>query len=164
MITNLSKIKNAIFKAAQAIGGTDEGMAAELAEQVAERIEKAYHSTVPTVEQVQDIVEETLIDNGHARTAKEYILYRAERTKVREMNTRLMKVYEDLTFKAAKDSDMKRENANIDGDTAMGTMLQYGSTVSKEFAKSYLMKAKFAEAHDSGDIHIHGRHLQWGAA
>ena len=67
---------------------------------------------------------QVLIENGHARTAKEFILYRAERTRVRDMNTRLMKIYEDLTFKEAKDNDTKRENANIDGDTAMGTMLK----------------------------------------
>ncbi len=70
-----------------------------------------------------------------ARTAKEYILYRAERTRVREMNTRLMKVYEGLTFQSAKDNDIKRENANIDGDTAMGTMLKYGSEGAKQFTK-----------------------------
>jgi anaerobic ribonucleoside-triphosphate reductase len=152
---DLIKIKNAIFKAAQAIGGTDEEMAADLAKQVSDRLEREYHSATPTVEQVQDIVEETLIDNGHARTAKEYILYRAERTKVREMNTRLMKVYEDLTFKAAKDSDMKRENANIDGDTAMGTMLKYGSEGAKQFYNMFILNPKHANAHNNGDIHIH---------
>ena len=152
---DLEKIKNAIFKAAQAIGGKDEAMAVDLARQAADRIEKTYHATVPTVEQVQDIVEETLIDNGHARTAKEYILYRAERTKVREMNTRLMKVYEDLTFKSAKDSDMKRENANIDGDTAMGTMLKYGSEGAKQFYNMFILNPKHANAHNNGDIHIH---------
>ena len=70
------------------------------------------------MEEIQDAVERVLIENGHARTAKEFILYRAERSRVREMNTRLMKTYEDLTFKEAKDNDIKRENANIDGDTA----------------------------------------------
>lgn len=62
---------------------------------------------------------------------------------------------EGLGLKSAHEDDTKRENANVDGDTAMGTMLQYGSTVSKEFAKSYLMKKKFSDAHDDGDIHIH---------
>ena len=58
-------------------------------------------------------------------------------------------------MRSADEDDTKRENANVDGDTAMGTMLQYGSTVSKEFAKSYLIKKKFADLHDAGDIHIH---------
>ena len=76
-------------------------------------------------------MEKILIENGHARTAKEFLLYRAERTRIRDMNTRLMRIYSDLTFKDAKENDIKRENANIDGDTAMGTMLKYGSEGSK---------------------------------
>ena len=68
---------------------------------------------------------------------------------------KFLKTIEGLGLKSAAEDDTKRENANVDGDTAMGTMLQYGSTVSKEFAKAYLMKKKFADAHDAGDIHIH---------
>ena len=64
---------------------------------------------------------------------KKYILYRNERTRVREMNTRLMKVYEDLTFQSSLENDVKRENANIDGDTAMGTMLKYVPRGAKQF-------------------------------
>src|SRR5699024_10489924 len=89
------------------------------------------------------------------KTAKAYIIYRAERTRVREMDTRLMKVYEDLTFKEAKDSDIKRENANLDGDTAMGTMLKYGSEGAKQFYEMYVLDPKHAKAHEDGDIHIH---------
>ena len=63
-----------------------------------------------------------------SQTAKAYILYRSERSRAREMNTRLMKIYEDITFSSAKDSDIKREERpTSDGDTAMGTMLKYGS-------------------------------------
>ncbi|MEG1584953.1 MAG: anaerobic ribonucleoside-triphosphate reductase, partial [Anaerovorax sp.] len=113
------------------------------------------HTDSPTVEQIQDGVEKILIENGHARTAKEFILYRAERTRVRDMNTRLMKVYEDLTFKDAQDNDIKRENANIDGDTAMGTMLKYGSEGAKQFYEMYVLDPKHSKAHSSGDIHIH---------
>ena len=71
------------------------------------------------------------------------------------MNTNLMKVLTDLTFKPAKDSDIKRENANIDGDTAMGTMLKYGSVSAKEFYELYVLEPKHAKAHSEGDIHIH---------
>ena len=63
-----------------------------------------------TVEDCQDIVEDVLIEHNYAKTAKEYILYRAERTRIREMNTKLMRIYEDLTFKEARDNDAKREN------------------------------------------------------
>ena len=151
---DLEKITQAIYMAAQAIGGTDYETAEELAKEVLSTLESS-GVTEPTVEQVQDTVEKVLIENGHARTAKEFILYRAERTRVRDMNTKLMKIYEDLTFKAAKDNDVKRENANIDGDTAMGTMLKYGSEGAKQFYHMYILNPKHSKAHLDGDIHIH---------
>jgi len=154
---NIEKIANAIFKAAQAVGGSDYDQAMALACEVSEQADAKARETgiVPSVEEIQDMVELTLIKHGHARTAKEYILYRAERTKVREMNTRLMKIYEDLTFKSAKDNDIKRENANINGDTAMGTMLKYGSEGAKQFNELYVLDPKVSRAHVNGDIHIH---------
>ena len=154
---NIEKIANAIFKAAQAAGGKDYEIAMALACEVCERVEKdcAATGSLPTVEQIQDMVERVLIDKGHSRTAKEFILYRAERTRIREMNTRLMKIYEDLTFKDAKDNEVKRENANIDGDTAMGTMLKYGSEGAKQFYELYVIDPEISKAHKNGDIHIH---------
>ncbi|MCH5304696.1 MAG: anaerobic ribonucleoside triphosphate reductase, partial [Ruminococcus sp.] len=151
---DIEKISQAIYKAAQAIGGTDYETANELARQVCDMLE-SQAETQPSVEHVQDTVEKVLIENGHARTAKEYILYRANRTRVRDMNTKLMKIYEDLTFKSAKDNDVKRENANIDGDTAMGTMLKYGSEGAKQFYHMYILNPKHSKAHLDGDIHIH---------
>ena len=152
---NIEKIASAVFKAASATGGKDYKTAMELAEKVVAFIEESMDKRVPDVEEIQDAVEKILIETGHARTAKEFILYRAERTKVREMNTRLMKVYEELTFKDAKDNDLKRENANIDSDTAMGTMLKYGSEGAKQFYEMYVLKPEHARAHNEGDIHIH---------
>ncbi len=149
------KIADAIYKAAQVLGGNDYEMAQDLAQKVEDYVEATIQGHTPTVEEVQDAVEHTLIENGHARTAKEYILYRAERTRVREMNTRLMKTLEDLTFKDAVDNDVKRENANIDGDTAMGTMLKYGSESAKQFYEMYVLNPRHAKAHRDGDIHIH---------
>ena len=150
----IDKISTAIYKSAEAIGGHNRGVAEELAKQVEDYIEKEEKISTPTVEHIQDVVERTLIESGHSRTAKEYILYRADRTRHREMNTRLMKIYEDLTFKAAKDNDIKRENANIDGDTAMGTMLKYGSEGAKQFYEMYILDPAHAKAHREGDIHI----------
>lgn len=151
---NIEKIANAIYKAAQSVGGSDYEEALELSGKVVDMLMSS-DLTSPTVEQIQDCVEKVLIEEGHAATAKAYILYRSTRTRAREMNTRLMKVYEDLTFKSAKDSDLKRENANIDGDTAMGTMLKYGSVGAKEFYEMYVLDPKHAKAHAEGDIHIH---------
>ncbi|MCI9405363.1 MAG: anaerobic ribonucleoside triphosphate reductase [Oscillospiraceae bacterium] len=150
-----SKITDAIYKAAQVLGGSDRQTAEELTCKVIAYLTDELHETRPTVEQVQDAVEKILIENGHARTAKEFILYRAERTRVRDMNTKLMRIYEDLTFKPAADNDIKRENANIDGDTPMGTMLKYGSEGSKQFCEMYVLDPVFSKAHTEGDIHIH---------
>ena len=152
---NIEKIANAIYKAAESMGGSDYDEALEIARRVCDYIESSEKNKIPSVEEIQDAVEKILIEEGHASTAKAYILYRANRTRVREMNTKIMKIYEDLTFTSAKDSDVKRENANIDGDTAMGTMLKYGSCGAKEFYEMYVLDPAFAKAHSEGDIHIH---------
>ena len=152
---DINKIATAIYKAAEVLGGNNAEMAMNLAEEVEKYLVEVCHNEKPTVEEIQDAVEKVLIENGHARTSKEYILYRAERTRVREMNTRLMKTYEDLTFKDASEVDNKRENANINADTAMGTMLKYGSEGSKQFYQMFVLKPEHAKAHREGDIHIH---------
>ena len=151
---NLQKIADAIFKAAASVGGSDHDTALELAVEACEYLE-SQGNTTPTVEEIQNAVEKTLIEKGHAQTAKNYILYRANRTRAREMKTSLMEIYKDLTFKDAKDNDIKRENANIDGDTAMGTMLKYGSEGAKQFNKLFVLRPEHAKAHEEGDIHIH---------
>lgn len=112
-------------------------------------------SDTPTVEQIQDLVEMALIKKNHSQAAKAYIIYRSERNKIREMKTNLMKIYEDITFSDSKDSNIKRENANVNGDTAMGTMLKYGSEGAKQFYKMFILKPEHSEAHQNGDIHIH---------
>lgn len=152
---NIEKIANAIFRAAQAVGGTDMSTAMDMAVKTCELYEANYGKETPTVEIIQDLVEKTLIENGHAQTAKAYILYRYERTRDREMKSNLMKTMGELTFDSAKDSDIKRENANIDGDTAMGTMLKYGSSAAKEFYEMKVLNPAHAKAHRDGDIHIH---------
>ena len=89
------------------------------------------------------------------KTAKEYIIKRANRERIREMNTSLMKSYEDLTFGKSSEVETKRENANIDGDSSMGTMLKYGSEGAKKFNLLYVVPPEESEAHSNGDIHIH---------
>lgn len=110
---------------------------------------------VADVELIQDVIENALISTGHRKTAKEYIARRAQRDRARDMNSRLMKSFEGITFKNSIDNDTKRENANIDGDSAMGTMLKYGSESAKEFNLLYLISPDIADAHRNGDIHIH---------
>ncbi len=125
-------------------------------------IEKNYEENDKIkIEEIQDMIEDQLKKQGYDDVYKSFSEYRERRNQSRQVFSdekklhKFLKTIEGLGLKSAHEEDNKRENANVDGDTAMGTMLQYGSTVSKEFAKSYLMKAKFAEAHDSGAIHIH---------
>jgi len=152
---NIEKIANAIFKAAQSCGGSDFNEAMNIAAETCNIYSQQNGDRVPTVEEIQDLVEKVLIERGHAKTAKAYILYRYDRTRSRDMKTNLMRVLKELTFNPAKDSDIKRENANIDGDTAMGTMLKYGSVSAKEFYEMYVLEESHAKAHKEGDIHIH---------
>ena len=152
---DVNKIAAAVFRAAGSQGGTDRAMSNAIADMVAVELERDFGDAIPEVEQVQDLVERTLIKTGHARTAKAYILYRNERTRLREMKTRLMSTMHDLSFKDAEENDLKRENANIDGDTAMGTMLKYGSEAAKQFYEMFLLKPEHSRAHNEGDFHIH---------
>ena len=126
----------------------------KLTKSVIHRIEE---EETPAVEFIQDAVEKVLIKNNFASTAKAYILYRAEHAKIRDAEGDLMDIYNELTFKRAKDADIKRENANIDADTAMGTMLKYGSEGSKYFIDHHILPKDIAAAHIDGDIHIHDK-------
>ena len=170
---NIEKIADAVIKAFRASGELDEQIKASQAQMTllgtddlltnvalkvaAEAVGhlEAENKTKPDIEEIQDAVEKALTEGGYANTAKSYILYRAERTRVREVNTRLMQTLHDITFSSAKESDLKRENANIDGDTAMGTMLKYGSESAKHFYTMMMLKPEHSRAHMDGDIHIH---------
>lgn len=152
---DINKIANAIQKAfSSTVGKKDYNICLQLAKTVCQHLQQQYNTT-PSIEQIQDMVEKVLIENGHINTAKAYILYRAERTRIRNMNSRLMKTFEDITYKDVSDSDIKRENANIDGNTAMGSMLKYGSEGAKHFYECYVLNPAHSEAHQNGDIHIH---------
>ena len=157
---NEDRITRAIFKAASEVA-KEEGivpsyeMSEELSQNVIKVLSSKFKETIPGVEDIQNIVVKVLIEDGHARTSEKYITYRNERSRIRNSRTRLMKSISQITFEDASDANIKRENANIDGNTAMGTMLQYGSTVSKEFCKTFVLKPEHVNAHDSGDIHIH---------
>lgn len=153
---HVEKIATAIEKAFQACAAMqDRSVADEIAAKVAKKLDEGAIEGTPTVEGVQDIVEETLIESGFVQTAKSYILYRAERSRVRDVNSRLIQTLKDITFSKAADSDLKRENANINADTAMGTMLKYGSESAKQFYEMCVIDPRFAKAHREGDIHIH---------
>lgn len=151
----VNKIAGAIYKAFQATEAKyDLETAIAVAKEVENKLE-ARHTELPTVELVQDTVEETLIEKGYVRIAKAYILYRAERTRSRDRKSRLMKTMEEITFQDSKDSDLKRENANVNADAPMGTMLKYGAEAAKQFNEMFVLNPMHSAAHKSGDIHIH---------
>ena len=113
------------------------------------------------IEEVQDLIESSLKHYNYNEVYESFSNYREKRRESREFffddkkKHKFLKTIESLGLKSSFEDNSKRENANVNGDTAMGTMLQYGSTISKEFSKAYLMKKKYSELHDEGYIHIH---------
>lgn len=145
---NETKITDAIFKAAQAVGGEDRTLAMELTLDVMKLLRQKFGGEVFGVEDVQDCVEKVLIEKGHARTAKAYILYRAHRNRIRDAKSELMDAVEDILV------ETNRENANV-SNSPSAKMLQIASAASKKYYLSRMIPAEQAQAHISGDIHIH---------
>lgn len=146
---DIEKIAVAIFKAAQAVGGSDQVLAHELAQEVIIYLQKETDkSKIPTVEGVQDAVEKILIETGHARTAKAFILYRSQRSRIREGKSELMDTVADILVETS------RENANV-GNSPSAKMLQIASAASRQYYLSRLIPEDISQAHRNGDIHIH---------
>ncbi len=129
---------------------------------VLKKIEKATKETTKfKIEEIQDYIEEELSKQGYEDVFHSFKEYRERRNQSRssffedKKTHKFLKSLENLGLKSANEEDSKRENANIDGNSPMGTMLQYGATVSKKFAKAYLMRPEYARMHDEGMIHIH---------
>ena len=153
---NQEKITDAIAAAGLDTGEFKYDRAKQLSDKAVKTMRDEVMDRIPTVEQIQDIVEKVLMESSFKRTAKSYITYRNDRSKTREAKTDLMRAYRTIAIAdASEDSDVKRGNANVDGNSAMGKMLQFGAEGAKVFAKLALMKPDIAKAHDSGDIHIH---------
>ena len=153
---NQEKITDAIAAAGLETGEFKHDRAKQLSDKVVKTMREEIMGRIPTVEQIQNIVEKVLMESSFKRTAKSYITYRNDRSKTREAKTDLMRAYRTIAIAdASEDSDVKRGNANVDGNSAMGKMLQFGAEGAKVFAKLALMKPDIAKAHDSGDIHIH---------
>ena len=158
---NEDKISNAIRKALisahpddKSTSQYEEDLVEKLTRRVVSDIEKQ-NLEEPSVENTQDIIEKVLIQEGMASEAKNFILYRQNRTNVRNYNTDLTKIYRDLTSKSPADMDLKRENANIDANAPMGLMLRFGSEGSKDYVRRYVLRPEHSIAHSRGDIHIH---------
>ncbi len=150
-----NKIAAAILRSLEASGDGNAADAARVANDVQRELEGRFPTQAPNIEDIQDAVERQLMNHGFSAAAKAYILYRANRTRAREANTSLMKTIDEITNIDARVSDMKRDNANIDGNTAMGSMLQIGSAGAKAYNEMYLLRPEHAKAYREGDIHIH---------
>lgn len=152
-----SKIEDAVYKAAVACAIKDEAarsVAGDVCNKVTDHLELV-RADKADIESIQDLVESSLIELGYGSVAKAYILYRQKRTDARESRSHIMKTMFDITFRDAVESDNQRENANIDADSSMGTMLKYGSEIAKEYYLKEIITPEFAKAHREGRIHIH---------
>lgn len=152
---SIDKISAAVDKANKATDGRMTTAEVSYVATVTEASLISHNKLEPTVEEIQDTVEQALSALGFNDVAKNYIIYRAKRTQMRNMKDNLMQKMHELTFSDAKYSDEKRENANVNGDTPMGLMLKYGSTAAKEYDKLFVLEPDVSQAHESGDIHIH---------
>ena len=150
-----NKIAAAILKALEVSGDGNAADAVRVANDVQRELEALFSKESPNIEVIQDTVERQLMNHGFNSAAKAYILYRANRTRAREAATSLMKTIDEITNIDARVSDMKRDNANIDGNTAMGSMLQIGAAGAKAYNEMYLLRPEHAKAYREGDIHIH---------
>ena len=139
----------------------DEKEVNKVKEKVLDYIKKEYKDRKTIgIEDVSDAIEVILKKTKHEDVLESFKGYRERRAASREafvvkQQHKFVKSIESLGLKSAGEENSKRENANVDGDGPMGTMLHFGSTVSREFAKAYLMDAKYSRSHDEGYIHIH---------
>lgn len=151
---NATKIADAIYKAALACGGNDHDLADELCDKVIALAEEKFGSRIPHVEEIQDLVESVLIEAGHAKTAKAYILYREKRKAARDMNALIgatVGMFSD--YLGDKDWNIQ-ENANM--QKSVNGLNNY---VREAFTKKYWLHEVYPEevriAHEEGDLHLH---------
>jgi len=148
------RITNAVWKAAKAVGGKDKEQAKIISNQVVAELQKRFGDEgVPTVEEIQDIVEKTLIEKGHAKTAKAYILYRKQHQDLRELASLLSSA--DLVDQYLEVEDWRvRENSNM-SYSLQGLNNYLSSTLVAKYWIARIYPPKIGDAHFSGDMHIH---------
>ena len=152
---DIQRIEDAIAKAMEATGRDEPEASAKVASCVEARLVKQCGAESPTIEMIQDVVEKVLLDKGYRRVATKYMDYRDVRNENRKAKEPFIQTMDELTKEDAANSDKKRDNANIDGDTAMGTMLKYGTESAKYYYEFAFLSKEQSEAHKGGDIHIH---------
>ncbi len=148
------RVTNAVWKAAKAVGGRDREQARRISDQVAAELKLRFgEDGVPTVEEIQDLVEKVLIENGHARTAKAYIIYRKQHQDQRELAALLSD--SDLVDQYLEIEDWRvRENSNM-SYSLQGLNNYLSSTVIAKYWITRIYPPHIADAHFAGDMHIH---------
>jgi len=148
------RISDAIWRAAKAVGGRDRALSERLAAEVVEVLEERFgEDGVPTVEEIQDVVEKVLIERGHAKTAKAYILYRKQHEDLREVGRLMAQI--ELVDSYLEGADWRvKENANM-GFSLQGLNNYLAGSVVANYWLNKLYPPEVAEAHRSGDMHIH---------
>lgn len=156
-VFDVGKISGAVEKAVYAYCGDSQDYSGFIEDVTNEVVASIGRQNVvePTVEEIQDTVEDVLRNFGRSDISDAYHNYRVERTLQRERNSEIFNLYKEITFSSAADSDVKRENANVNSDSPMGTMLKYGSEGAKHYYLTELINQRFADAHRNGEIHIH---------
>lgn len=148
------RIVNAIFKAAKAVGGEDRRLAAELSNQVVSILVEKYEDTMPTVEDVQDLVEKVLIENGHAKTAKAYILYRRQHQEMRDFRNLMLNAEKMIKEYVNVEDWTVNENSNM-SYSLQGLNNHIIAAATSRYWLEKVYPEEIREAHKSGDIHIH---------
>ncbi len=149
-----SKIKDAIFAAAKSVGGTNEVKATKLSKMSIEIINETYGAGVPSVEDIQDIVEKVLIEEGHAKTAKAYILYRKKQEEIREVKNLFMDAERMIEEYVNLEDWRVNENANM-GFSLQGLNNHIVESISKKYWLNKIYRKELRDAHIKGDLHIH---------
>ncbi len=149
------RVTKAIYKAAKSIGGTDDNTAVDLARKVITVLEYKYDlHEVPTVEDIQDIVERVLIKSGHAKTAKAYIIYRQQRAEMRQAGAFLNKVSGIIDGYVGKGDWRVKENSNT-SYAISGLQAHISGAVIAEYTLNNIYPKEIAEAHRNSEMHIH---------
>lgn len=151
---DIFKIENAIFAAAKSVGGDNREYASKLAKMVEGILNEAYGSSIPTVEDIQDIVEKVLIEEGHAKTAKAYILYRMKHEELRDVKNLFMDAESLVDEYVSLDDWRVNENANM-GFSLQGLNNHIVESITKKYWLNKIYRKELRDAHIKGDLHIH---------
>ncbi|MEI8217089.1 MAG: ribonucleoside triphosphate reductase, partial [Eubacteriales bacterium] len=149
-----TKIKNAIFAAAEAVGGSDEIQAQRLTNIVTEIVKESYNASIPSVEDIQDMVEKVLIEEGHAKTAKAFILYRSKREEIRSMSNLFMDAEQMIEEYVSLKDWRVNENSNM-GYSLQGLNNHIVESITQKYWLGKIYRKEIRDAHVRGDLHIH---------